>query len=261
VAHNRLKSLPKLPDGLIYLDISTNKFNKLPEYLPESLEKLYTTGNNIIELPEKFHNNIKEINLGYCGSFPTFPNFPDNITIINLERCYLTELPEFGQKLTFIEVSFNNLTTLGELPPNLKELYACNNKLVSMSYIPDSVTICCIDDKYLSTASDDGSVNIWSLKDRERIVQFEVKSVSATCQTLLLFENNKNLQKLVKYIKTASNKTPFILVGYSDGSVRIFDIDRKCIVSKLKPLADAITSINYCKNSKLNSKYVFTKNN
>lgn len=122
-------------------------------------------------------------------------------------------------------------------------------------------SICCIDDKYLSTASDDGSVNIWSLKDRERIVQFEVKSVSATCQTLLLFENNKNLQKLVKYIKTASNKTPFILVGYSDGSVRIFDIDRKCIVSKLKPLADAITSINYCKNSKLNSKYVFTKNN
>jgi hypothetical protein len=150
VAHNRLKSLPKLPDGLIYLNISTNKFNKMPEYLPESLEKLYSTGNNIIELPEKFHNNIKEINLGYCGTFPTFPNFPDNITIVNLERCYLKELPEFGQKLTFIEVSFNNLTTLGELPPNLEELYACNNKLVSMSYIPDSVTICCIDDNVIT---------------------------------------------------------------------------------------------------------------
>jgi hypothetical protein len=147
VGRNRLKSLPKLPDGLIYLNICSNKFNKLPEYLPESLEKLYAASNNIIELPEKFHNNIKEINLGYCGSFPTFPNFPDNITIVELERCYLSELPEFGRKLTFIEVSFNKLTTLGEeLPPNLEELYAVRNKLVSMPYIPDSVSICCVDD-------------------------------------------------------------------------------------------------------------------
>lgn len=37
-------------------------------------------------------------------------------------------------------------------------------------------SICCIDDRYLSTVGDDGSLNIWSLMDRERIVQFEVKS-------------------------------------------------------------------------------------
>jgi WD40 repeat protein len=161
---------------------------------------------------------------------------------------------------------FDNSCEIGIVATNKNTLFYLNwteessVRLVS-THSGKINSICCIDDKYLSTASDDGSVNIWSLKDRERIVQFEVKSVSATCQTLLLFENNKNLQKLVKYIKTASNKTPFILVGYSDGSVRIFDIDRKCIVSKLKPLADAITSINYCKNSKLNSKYAFTKNN
>jgi WD repeat-containing protein 90 len=110
-------------------------------------------------------------------------------------------------------------------------------------------SILCINDKYLSTASDDGSVNIWSMFDRERLVQFEVKSISATCQTLLPFENNKILQKLIKYIKTANNKTPLIIVGYSDGSVRIFDIDRKCIATKLKPFSDEITSINYCKNT------------
>lgn len=112
-------------------------------------------------------------------------------------------------------------------------------------------SICCINDKYISTASDDGSLNVWSIVDRERIVQFEVKAVAATCQTLLFFENNENLQRLVKYVKTANNKTPFIIVGYSDGSVRIFDIDRKCIVSKLKVLEDEISSINYCLNSKL----------
>ena len=33
-----------------------------------------------------------------------------------------------------------------------------------------------INEKYLSTASDDGSLTIWSLSDRERVVQFEVKS-------------------------------------------------------------------------------------
>ena len=34
----------------------------------------------------------------------------------------------------------------------------------------------CIDDKFLSSCSIDGTLNIWSLADRERIVQFEVKS-------------------------------------------------------------------------------------
>ena len=121
-------------------------------------------------------------------------------------------------------------------------------------------SICCIDDKYLSTASDDGSVNIWSLKDRERIVQFEVKSVSATCQTLLSYENNRSLQKLIKFIKTANNKTPFVIVGYSDGSIRIFDIDRKCIASKLKAFADEITSINYFKKSKYIYLFIRLKN-
>ncbi len=36
--------------------------------------------------------------------------------------------------------------------------------------------ICYINEKYLSTVSDDGSLCIWSLTDRERIVQFEVKT-------------------------------------------------------------------------------------
>jgi WD40 repeat protein len=37
-------------------------------------------------------------------------------------------------------------------------------------------SVCCIEDRFLATVSDDGSLNIWSLSDRERLVQFEVKA-------------------------------------------------------------------------------------
>ncbi len=37
-------------------------------------------------------------------------------------------------------------------------------------------SLCCIDDRFLSSCSDDGSLNVWNLSDRERLVQFEVKT-------------------------------------------------------------------------------------
>lgn len=101
-------------------------------------------------------------------------------------------------------------------------------------------------DKYLSTVSDDGSLNIWSINDRERLIQFEVKS-QAICQTLV---SREILQKsLSKYSKNLKEKNPFILVGYSDGYIRLFDIDKKILISKLKPFNHEISFVSHCKNT------------
>lgn len=110
-----------------------------------------------------------------------------------------------------------------------------------------------VSEKYLSTASDDGSLCIWSLMDRERVVQFEVKP-AATCQTLI--ENNAGTCRLMKNLfkhvskQVGQQANPLVVVGYFDGSVRVFDIDRKCIANKIKPLNTEITAINYCHHSK-----------
>ena len=108
----------------------------------------------------------------------------------------------------------------------------------------------CISDKYFSTVSEDGSLCIWSLNDRERIVQFEVTKSAAVCQSMIE-RTPGNLQMLNKVFKQSfGGESPLVLVGYSDGSVRVFDVDRKCIVNKIKAMNEDITSINYCQNSK-----------
>jgi len=117
-------------------------------------------------------------------------------------------------------------------------------------------TVQCINDKYLSTASDDGTLCIWSFEDRERLVQFEVKSASATCQTLIE-SSPANMKALITVFRhqakhAAMGGSPLVVVAYSDGSVRIFDVDRKCIIGKIKALNEEITAVNYCQKSKLN---------
>jgi hypothetical protein len=105
--------------------------------------------------------------------------------------------------------------------------------------------ICFFNDKFLSTVSNDGSLNIWSITDRERLIQFEVKS-PAICQTLVSCEL---FHKFSKNSKTMNSKNPFILVGYSDGYIRLFDIEKKNLIAKLKPFNHEITFLSYCKNT------------
>lgn len=122
-----------------------------------------------------------------------------------------------------------------------------------MSTHTDRITqICCINDKLLSTTSCDGSLCIWSLNDRERVVQFEV-STPATCQTLINFSESNS--KLFSKITKTSNKTsrnPLIVVGYAEGSIRIYDLDKKNIACKIQPFNKfGITCLNHCKNSNI----------
>lgn len=118
--------------------------------------------------------------------------------------------------------------------------------------------ILCINDKYLSTVSDDGSLSVWSINDRERIVQFEVKS-KAICQAMINCDA-KLFQKITKYMKITSAKNQLLASGYSDGSVRLYDIQKKNIVSKMQVLGHEITALNYCKNSMyLNFIYLFNQ--
>ena len=70
------------------------------------------------------------------------------------------------------------------------------------------------------------------------------------CQTLLHC-NNEIFQSITNYPRVnANSKTPLLIVGYSDGSVRIFDIDKVNIVTKMQPIGTEITSIIACKSCK-----------
>lgn len=41
---------------------------------------------------------------------------------------------------------------------------------------------------------------------------------------------------------------PLVMVGYQDGSLRVFDIDKKNIVFKVTPSSSAVTAITHLRN-------------
>lgn len=100
----------------------------------------------------------------------------------------------------------------------------------------------CIEDKFLSSVSDDGCLNLWSIKDRERLIQFEVK-VAALCQTQVKLDGKSFKNKNIP------DKGTMVIVGYADGSIRLYSIEKKNIISKIKVFSKSITSIAFCERT------------
>jgi hypothetical protein len=73
--------------------------------------------------------------------------------------------------------------------------------------------------------------------------------IQALCQTYLNCDNQL-FQAIAKYSRVNKSKHPLIIVGYSDGTVRVFDIDKANIICKMHPLSSDILAIESCENSK-----------
>ncbi|CAF0967584.1 unnamed protein product [Brachionus calyciflorus] len=143
--------------------------------------------------------------------------------------------------------NFDSSLDIGILGTNKNTLWYVNWKEESSIRLVSSHSskinqLLSLDDNYLSSVSDDGSLNIWSVTDRERVVQFEVKT-PALCQSIIKYD-----PKIFKNSKI-SNKSKLILVGYSDGSIRLYDIDKKNILNKLKPFNQSVTYMNHCEGT------------
>lgn len=125
------------------------------------------------------------------------------------------------------------------------------NKPMVSSHTDKINNIACINDRYVSTVGDDGSLIIWSSQDGERIFQVDEKPLQAICQSLLYLSDERLFKSVAKYSKTSnSDSFPLILVGYSDGSVRLYDIDKRVRISKLIVANSPITCLNHCEKSK-----------
>ncbi|CAL1536659.1 unnamed protein product [Lymnaea stagnalis] len=84
----------------------------------------------------------------------------------------------------------------------------------------------------LMSGGDDGSVRVWSLKNREQALQFQVLDQACTC---LAAGPSGRKQSLV----------PLVASGYSDGTVRIFDINKVEMLLKMRPHSVTVTAIAF----------------
>ncbi|KAK6171134.1 hypothetical protein SNE40_019389 [Patella caerulea] len=89
----------------------------------------------------------------------------------------------------------------------------------------------------LASGADDGSVRLWTIKDREQALQFQVLDQKCTC--LAFAPSPQQLSKL------SSPPVPSVVAGFSDGTIRMFDINKVEMVLKMHPHAVAVTAISF----------------
>jgi len=110
--HNKLTSLPVLPENLKMLKCSDNKLTSLLPILPENLKFLYCYNNNLTSLPV-LPKNLKELCCFYNK---------------------LTSLPVLSENLEKLDCSNNKLTSFSVLPQKLKALYCYGNPIDKLIY-------------------------------------------------------------------------------------------------------------------------------
>ncbi|XP_071943850.1 WD repeat-containing protein 90-like [Antedon mediterranea] len=84
-----------------------------------------------------------------------------------------------------------------------------------------------------ATSSQDGSIRVWSMSEMEQTIQFQIQDQSCNCITF----NDQPCES------TQKATLPKLMAGYSDGTLRVFDLAKVELVLKMHPHAVAVTAI------------------
>lgn len=148
VGYNHLLELPSLPESLEYLSCSGNDLVSLPD-LSEltQLQYLGCSDNQITQLPDlSYHSQLEEL---YCARNPLFmlPSFDGNpnLKVIHCASNQLQSLPDLTG-LVFLEKLICNHNQLTELPDlsgliNLRRLICWANYLEDLPGVESCVSL------------------------------------------------------------------------------------------------------------------------
>ncbi|XP_070846624.1 WD repeat-containing protein 90 [Chaetodon trifascialis] len=89
------------------------------------------------------------------------------------------------------------------------------------------------DERHFATCSEDGSVRVWSTPSNELVVQFQVLDQACGC---------------VCWSPSSSKDSAYVAAGYSDGTLRIFQLASSEMDMKLHPHHVAVTAVQYSAN-------------
>ncbi|XP_014661522.1 PREDICTED: WD repeat-containing protein 90-like isoform X2 [Priapulus caudatus] len=101
----------------------------------------------------------------------------------------------------------------------------------------------CLGTDHLVTSCDDGSLRVWLLASRELVMQFKTTFQSCDCLAASPVDLDTVLMRPVgDKIKTGF---PLVVAGYTDGSIRLFDLNKTKMLRKTIPHKAAITAITF----------------
>ena len=102
------------------------------------------------------------------------------------------------------------------------------------------------DGAHFASCSLDGLLSVWNTENMEQIVAFQATRKSCTCvsfaplPTRASVGDNEQGQK-----QSSSSEIPNLVAGYSDGTVRIFDVSGVKMLRKMQPHADEVKVVMY----------------
>ncbi len=134
---NALTSLPRLPESLVYLDVSVNHLHRLPIPLPQGLSCLIANNNKLVLLPDFLPSNLEMLDVSHNGLMRLSSEIPPGIKHINISYNKLRFLPGvLSKNLVYLDACHNYLDTLPQLlPPNLKKLLVSHNFLTFLPIV------------------------------------------------------------------------------------------------------------------------------
>ncbi|XP_025111591.1 WD repeat-containing protein 90-like isoform X3 [Pomacea canaliculata] len=103
----------------------------------------------------------------------------------------------------------------------------------------------------MATGSEDGSLRVWVLQNKEQALQFQVKDQK--CSSVAFAPA---IQQHAKFQNSADataqgQVVPPLAAGYSDGTVRVFDVNSVQMQLKLRPHSAAVTVIRFSSDGSL----------
>lgn len=116
LTHNKIKKMPititKVP--LIYLNISENPIEELPELLPRTLEQFVCAKCGIKKLPDSLSvlEDLIEV-IAPFNDLDAVPRLPV-VENLDLSHNHLKELPQMPDTVIFLDLSFNEIETIPE---------------------------------------------------------------------------------------------------------------------------------------------------
>jgi Leucine-rich repeat (LRR) protein len=106
------------------LNISSRNLKEFPKEflpLPDSLQRLFCSDNNLVSLPTL----PDSLQILYCSDnkLVSLPTLPDSLQILDCYNNNLVSLPTLPDSLQILSCQYNNLVSLPTLPDSLQILY------------------------------------------------------------------------------------------------------------------------------------------
>jgi hypothetical protein len=146
-----------LLEGIVELDISSNRLSEISCLLPKSLTILDISGNTFFAKLPNLHENITTLDIGNTG-IDNIDDLPDNIKYLTTRKCeqleIVNKLPEnliswigyysklkkitceFPKKMINFDMCNNNLKYVPAFPPSIENIDLSRNCLESIPIFP-----------------------------------------------------------------------------------------------------------------------------